>query len=167
MRTERLVLRPCRVGDAEFHHRLWEERDPRVPTPRRIGPDGRPTVSDLEVRLRDYDSVPAPGLLVVELHDTAVAVGYCGLVANSVGRPEEPELAYEFLRAFWNLGYATEAAEVIVRRARLIGYQHLAASVRQWNTASLRVLEKLGFVDTGEKELDDMHGDSLLLRKTL
>ena len=42
------------------------------------------------------------------------------------------------------------------------GYPRLWASVRDWNTASRRVLEKLGFRETGRDEPDPVHGDSLL-----
>jgi len=56
---------------------------------------------------------------------------------------------------------------VIVGRAVVVGYDHLAATVREWNTASLNVLDELGFVSTGERERDALHGDSLLLRLPL
>lgn len=96
-----------------------------------------------------------------------LAVGYCGLVENSVGHPEEPELAFEFLRDHWGRGFATEASRAIVDRAAAIGYVYLASTVREWNTASFKVLDKLGFELTGEREHDAVHGDSLLLRKRL
>ncbi|WP_367917032.1 GNAT family N-acetyltransferase [Curtobacterium sp. VKM Ac-2861] len=121
----------------------------------------------LEEWARRYDQTPAPGLLVVERRDTGAAVGYCGLVANSVGVPDEPELAYEFLQVSWNHGYATEASGAVIGAARELGYRHLASTVRDWNTASLLVLGKLGFVDTGQRERDQAHGDSVLLRKVL
>ena len=165
--TERLLLRTWRIGDAAFHRQLWAERDPRVPAHRRLTSDGHPSVAEMEVWLRSYEQLPAPGLLVVQLKGAETALGYCGLIENSVGRPDEPELAFEFLRVFWNQGYATEAAGAVVNQARALGYRHLASTVRAWNAASLRVLGKLGFVNTGEQEDDEVHGDSLLLRKTL
>lgn len=165
--TERLLLRPWQLSDAKFQRHLWMERDPRVPPHRRIGSDGRPSVAELEDRLRTYAPVPAPGLLVVESKATAVALGYCGLVSNSVGQPEEPELAFELLRMYWNKGLATEASMAVIDQARAIGYPSLASTVRRWNTPSLRVLEKLGFVNTGQKDEDVLHGDSLLLKMVL
>ncbi|MFJ4221165.1 GNAT family N-acetyltransferase [Curtobacterium luteum] len=167
LRSERLRLRPWTVADAAFRRRLWAERDPRVPAGRRLTADGRPTIADMEAWIRGSEAEPAPGLLVVELVEDGTPIGYCGLVHNSVGRPGEPELAYEFLRASWGHGYATEAARAVVARAAEIGHEHLVATVREWNTASLAVLGKLGFVDTGEREHDPVHGDSLLLRSRL
>ncbi|GAA1940984.1 GNAT family N-acetyltransferase [Agromyces allii] len=165
--TERLLLRSWQIADAPFHRQLWAERDPRVPAHRRLTRDGHPSVAELQVWSRKYEQVPAPGLLVVRLKGTETDLGYCGLIENTVGRPEQPELAFEFLREFWNHGYATEAAGAVVDRARALGYRHLASTVRAWNGASLRVLEKLGFESTGEHEDDEVHGNSLLLRKAL
>ncbi|GMA23129.1 N-acetyltransferase [Luteimicrobium album] len=163
----RLRLRPWHVEDAVFHRALWLERDLRVPAHRRVGADGRPTVADLEGWIRRYVPEPAPGLLVVELRGSGEPIGYCGLVANSVGRPDEPELAFEFLRSSWNQGFATEASRAMLELAGSVGYRQLASTVRDWNGASLRVLEKLGFVRTGQVERDADHGDSLLLRLNL
>ncbi|AMM21025.1 hypothetical protein AX769_13895 [Frondihabitans sp. PAMC 28766] len=165
--TERLDLRPWRMTDARFHRKLWEERDKRVPAHRRITPDGRPTVAELTSWLSSYEPVPAPGLLVVQPKGAMSPVGYCGLIPNSVGLPDEPELAFEFLRTFWNLGFATEASQEVIEQARAIGYRQLTSTVREWNTASLRVLEKLGFEATREREIADAHGDLLLLRMIL
>ncbi|HEU5222897.1 MAG TPA: GNAT family N-acetyltransferase [Candidatus Lumbricidophila sp.] len=167
LETKRLLLRQWRVDDAAFHRQLWAERDPRVPPHRRLTADGRPTIAELESWMRHYEHAPTPGLLVMERKGSDEAIGYCGLVANNVGRADEPELAFEFLQAFWNHGYATEASSAIVDHARVTGYPHLISTVREWNTASFRVLEKLGFVDTGEHEADEVHGASHLLRKAL
>lgn len=167
LRSERLVLRPWQVEDAAFQRRLWMERDDRVPRQRRISADGHPTLAEIRAWIRASPPRPAPGLLVVEDGSARLPMGYCGLVENSVGHPEEPELAFEFLRQFWGRGFATEASRVIVDRASDIGYAHLAATVRQWNTASFHVLGKLGFRDTGEREHDPAHGDSVLLRLRL
>ncbi len=42
------------------------------------------------------------------------------------------------------------------------GYRRLWAGVRDWNAASRRVLDKLGFRETGRVEPDAVYGDSLL-----
>lgn len=165
--TKRLRLRPWENTDVEFHRQLWEERDERVPASRRITTDGHPTVAEMQGWLRTYRPIPTPGLFVVEQLGTPGAVGYCGLIENSLGRMEEPELAFEFLQKFWGQGFATEASRAIVDRAAAFGYDYLASTVREWNTASLNVLSKLGFVVTGEREIDAVHGDSLLLRARL
>jgi RimJ/RimL family protein N-acetyltransferase len=84
------------------------------------------------------------GFFAVKRRDMGDSVGYVGLV---VGRAtfEEPELAYELLRRAHGLGYATEASRAVVDAAFATGRHKLWATVRPWNNASLRVLDKLGF----------------------
>ena len=162
LETDRLLLRPRRVDEAILYRRLWVERDPRVPAHRRIDADGRPSVADLAVQLRAEQEESGPRLLAVERKGTNDVIGYCGLVPGGHGSPEEPELAYELLRAAHGRGYATEAARAVVTWAGEAGYRRLWAGVRDWNVASRRVLDKLGFRETGRVERDPVHGDSLL-----
>ncbi len=164
LETERLLLRPWRVSDAPLQHELWTERDPRVPPHRRIDEAGYPTVSDLEARI---SAGVQPRLLAVELRSSAHVIGYCGLIDNTFGSVDEPEIAFEFLRREWGKGYATEASRAVVDRASADGYSRLWATVREWNVASRRVLAKLGFVETGRIERDPVHGDSLFTVKRL
>jgi ribosomal-protein-alanine N-acetyltransferase len=162
--TDRLLLRPWRQADATLQRQLWEERDPRVPPHRRIAPTGHPTVADLKARILTYDGTPTPGLLVAESHMRSI--GYCGLIKNDANA-DEPELAFEFLRAVWNQGFATEASQAIVTEARSLGYRRLVSTVRVWNGASRRVLDKLGFSETGLLRPDADYGDVLTLTLAL
>jgi RimJ/RimL family protein N-acetyltransferase len=59
-------------------------------------------------------------------------------------------------------GYATEAGQAVVTWVGEAGYRRLWAGVRDWNVASRRVLEKLGFRETGRVQPDAVHGDNLL-----
>lgn len=165
--TDRLLLRPWRVSDAAVQRELWAERDPRVPAHRRIGPDGQPSLEDLEDRIRRDDRRPSPGLLAAEQKSSGQVIGYCGLIPNGNGWAEEPELAFEFLRRTWRQGFATEASWAVLERAQASDYQRLWATVRDWNIASRRVLAKLGFVETAQVEPDEVHGNSLLTTKIL
>lgn len=158
LRTERLVLRTAVVADAAVWHELWTERDARAPAHRRIDADGHPTVDEVAARIRDGVQ---PLLLCVEVDGEVV--GYCGLTGDA----DEPELAYELLRRVWGRGYATEAATAVVAWARASGYRRLWAGVRDWNTASRRVLAKVGFVETGKVEPDAVHGDSIVTTRVL
>jgi [ribosomal protein S5]-alanine N-acetyltransferase len=164
--TARLVLRPWRVDEAAVQRALWLERDPRVPPHRRIGADGRPTVADLEESIRT-DEIWASGLLAVERRSTGDVIGYCGLVDSDRVPTGEPELAFELLRRVWGRGYATEAASAVLERARSSGYRRIWATVRDWNTASRRVLAKVGFVETDRTEVDPVHGVTLFATRRL
>ncbi|MFL6159712.1 MAG: GNAT family N-acetyltransferase [Marmoricola sp.] len=150
LETDRLLLRGWRLSDAAVQRELWAERDPRVPPHRRIDAHGRPTLKDLEEWIRDAGS-SARGLLVVERKGVGDVIGYCGLV-DSGRAPDEPELALELLQRCWGQGYATQAAEVVVSRARTSGHRRLWATVWDWNTGSRRVLEKIGFVEVEREQ---------------
>ena len=162
LETDRLILRRRRVDEAVIYRQLWSERDPRVPPHRRIDPQGRPTVADIAAQILAEDGAPGPGILAVERKDTAEVIGYCGLIFSGNGSPDEPELAYELLRAAQGYGYATEAGRAVIAWASGAGYRRLWATVWDWNVASRRVLEKLGFRDTGARRPSSVYGDSLL-----
>ena len=162
LQTDRLILRRSTVGEAATYRRLWTERDPRVPPHRRIDTEGRPTVADIAAQIRADNAGQGPGILSVRRKGTDDVIGYCGLVARGTGSTDEPELVYELLRAVHGHGYATEAASAVVAWAGEVGYSRLWAGVRDWNAASRRVLEKLGFREAGRVEPDAVHGDSLL-----
>jgi len=160
LETARLVLRPFVAADAVVQHQLWIERDLRVPPYRRISPDGHPTVAELEARIAADE---LGSFLAVVERATGEMIGYCGL-NKSYSVPEgEPELGFEFRRSSWGQGFATEASRALIDWARASGRQRLWATVRDWNTASFRVLEKLGFARTGRVDPDELHGDSVYL----
>ncbi len=167
LETDRLILRRRRVDEAATFRQLWTERDPRVPPHRRIDAEGRPTVADIAAQIRADGEDPRPGLLAVERKGTADVIGYCGLTFDGHGSPAEPELAYELLRAAHGRGYATEAGQAVVDWVEEAGYPRLWAGVWDWNVASRRVLEKLGFREAGQAQRDALHGDNLVTVRTL
>lgn len=164
--TDRLVLRPWRVEEARVLRELWTERDARVPPHRRISADGHPTVAELEDRIRTRPPTEL-GLLALERKDAHDVVGYCGLVGSGRGAPGEPELAFELLRRAQRNGYATEASSAVLDEARRSGHRRIWATVWDWNTASLRVLAKVGFARTGRTEVDAERGTTLFLVREL
>lgn len=93
-------------------------------------------------------------------------IGYCGLLPFGDRGDAEPERTFDFLRRSWGRGVATEASWAVVDRAQASGYVRLWATVREWNTASRRVLAKPGFMETGG-ETPDLHGASLCTMKVL
>jgi [ribosomal protein S5]-alanine N-acetyltransferase len=162
LETDRLILRHSTVDEAAIYRQLWTERDLRVPPHRRIDSEGRPTVEDIAEQIRAEHEEPGPGFLAVERKGTADVIGYCGLTIHGNGSPDEPELAYELLRAAHGRGYATEAGRAVVTWADEAGYRRLWAGVWDWNVASRRVLDKLGFRETGRVEPVSVYGHSLL-----
>ncbi|MET8997678.1 GNAT family N-acetyltransferase [Amycolatopsis sp. NPDC004169] len=165
LETDRLLLRPWRVAEAAVQRELWVERDPRVPSHRRIDADGHPTVAELEQAIRAGRL--SVGLLAVERKAVGDVIGYCGLIDRTRGFEEEPELAFELLRRAWGRGYATEASLAVLDWARSTGYRCVWATVWEWNAASRRVLEKLGFTEAGREQVDAVHGPSLVTTRRL
>ena len=119
-------------------------------------------MEDIAAQIRAAREDPKPGILAVERKDTADVIGYCGLIFHGNGSPDEPELVYELLRRAHGFGYATEAGRAVVTWVGEAGYRRVWAGVRHWNVASRRVLDKLGFRETGRVERDAVYGDSLI-----
>ncbi len=163
LETGRLLLRPWRVGEGAVQREMWMERDPRVPPHRRIDSAGHPTVAELEETIRAVEP-SSVGLLAVERKVAGDAIGCCGLVGSGRG-VREPQLAFEFLRRSWGQGYATEASWAVLDWARSSGHEQLWASVWDWNTASRRVLAKVGFTELDREETT--YGTNLVATRPL
>lgn len=77
-------------------------------------------------------------------------IGFSGL--KYVPEISDTELGYRFLPEYWGLGLATEAGRASIDFARSdLGLKRLVAIVHPENTASARVVGKLGF--SVEKQL--------------
>lgn len=166
LETDRLLLRPWQKDEAAVRRQLWVERDPRVPSHRRIGADGHPTETDLAEWI-SANQPTSTGLLAVERKDTRYVIGYCGLVNSRLGPTNEPELAFELLRSVWGHGYATEASCAVLDWAKSSGYKRLWATVWDWNTASRRVLAKVGFTEAERTEIDPTYGTTVIATRVL
>jgi RimJ/RimL family protein N-acetyltransferase len=70
------------------------------------------------------------------------------------------------LQGYHGNGYATEAARAMVEAAAGTGRSRLWATVRDWNDASFRVLEKLDFERTTKMTSDDF-GDVIWCTREL
>ncbi|WP_258395071.1 GNAT family N-acetyltransferase [Streptomyces sp. PsTaAH-137] len=103
------------------------------------------------------------GLLAVERKESRDVIGYCGLIDTGRGATGEPEIAFELLKRSQRRGYATEASLAVLEWARSSGYERLWATVWDWNTASRRVLAKIGFTETDRKEVDPVRGTTLFV----
>ena len=161
LETARLRMRPWAPEDSDAVRALWEERDPR--SLHVIDAEGRPTVETLRLRIESQLAESAQtglALLAIETKHDGEFIGYCGLIIGK-STLEEPEIAYELFQRAHGNGYATEASRAILSAAQDTGRTRLWATVRAWNLASFRVLEKIGFVDSGKVDRDLERGDSV------
>ncbi|QIN82340.1 GNAT family N-acetyltransferase [Rubrobacter tropicus] len=147
LKTERLTLRPLGAADLEDLHRISNE-----PAVRRHlwddEPVSRAALRALIARSRRTFSSRNVGLFGVRFRSGADLLGFCGLVR--LDGMEEMELAYELTREVWGRGLATEAALACLRHAfEEAGLERVIAGADPPNTASLRVIEKLGMKPAG------------------
>lgn len=84
------------------------------------------------------------GFWAVTKRDSGQVFGLCGLIKRDA--LPEPDLGYALLPEHVGQGYAFEACQAALRAARdTFRLPALLAIVNQGNTASRRLLEKLGF----------------------
>jgi RimJ/RimL family protein N-acetyltransferase len=165
--TQRLRLRWWLPSDSADVRRLWSERDPR--SLRLIDADGHPNEREMRERISaqlEESKSTGLGMLAIELMSAPGFIGYCGLAVGSATE-EEPEIAFELFRNAQGRGYATEAARAVIDVARGTGRSRLWATVREWNAASLRVLAKLDFLDSGRRTEDTERGSSVWMTRQI
>jgi ribosomal-protein-alanine N-acetyltransferase len=144
--TKRLLIRPFALDDAEALHEVWGDS-----ASERFSVAGGRTPPSVEETAKHLAGIVAAhrkhgfaSCAVIE-KKSGKLIGDCGLFVSS----DQPdiELAYGFGRAWWGLGYATEAAAACVRAGfEQLGLERIVADVPAEHAASIRVLEKLGFV---------------------
>ena len=156
--TRRLVLRRARWGDLDDIHAVMSS------------PDAMRYWSRLPHENLDVTRAWFPGALlnasgpniderVIELHGRVI--GYMGIW-------KMPEFGFILHPDAWGAGYATEAAEAIIPDLfETHEINRITADVDPRNAASLRLLHKLGFNETGKAKrtflLDDEWCDSIYL----
>jgi RimJ/RimL family protein N-acetyltransferase len=83
------------------------------------------------------------GLFLVELKESGVPIGMCGLIKRDA--LEDVDIGYAFLQRFWSKGYAYESASAVMEYGRsVLKIKRIVAIVAPDNQASIKVLEKIG-----------------------
>lgn len=115
--------------------------DPEVM--RYIGDQSREKVEQrLNYYIEHYDPYGF-GMWAVIHKETGRMIGWCGLIYLD-GTPEV-EVGYGAAKAFWGRGLMTEAARAALRYGfERAGLQRIVAVAMPENTASRRIMEKLG-----------------------
>ncbi|QQQ18023.1 GNAT family N-acetyltransferase [Brevundimonas vitis] len=144
--TRRLMLRSPEPRDAARLADLANDRDVARMTLRMPHPYGLPDAESFVLQVASQD--PRRASTFVIAHEDHGPVGVIGLFED--GDPA-PEVGYWIGRPFWGRGYATEALEgALVWASRRWRRRALVAGHFSDNPASGRVLEKAGFLYTGE-----------------
>ena len=160
LHTDRLVLTRLSYDDCDFVHELVNE-----PAFRRfIGDKKVRTLADARKYLQNgpigsYEK-HGFGMFLVSTKESLVPVGMCGLVQRD--EFENPDIGFAFLRRFWAQGYALESARAVLEYAvKELQLLRIIAIVDEKNSASVRLIEKLGF---GYERTVRMQGDEFDIR---
>lgn len=149
LRTPRLLLRRPRLDDLDAFH----------------------SVMSNPVAMRYWSTVPHASIEVTRpwlqrMIDRSASGGedfvieFEGRVVGDVGAGRLPEFGFMVHPEYWGRGIATEASRAFIDYAfEATEVDQLTADVDPRNSASLRVLGKLGFVETGRAERTFLLGD--------
>lgn len=144
--TRRLYLRGFEKEDAGFAVSIWN--DPQMGE---YLPD--PSIENVDAQyLRTVEALGEDEeccYLIAEDKSTRERIGTCSFIPEKDGNAYD--IAYCVHRNFWRNGYATEMAEGMIAYARQQGAEKITVNVNRENEASKRIVQKLGFVKTGEK----------------
>ena len=144
LKTDRLILRPFKVEDAPFILTLLNEPsflryigDKRV----RNVEDARHYIMNGPMSSYNRHGF---GLCLVELKESHTPIGMCGLLKRE--ELPDPDIGFALLPAFWNKGFAFEAATAVLGDAReRLNVERVLAITSLDNDASIKLLERLGF----------------------
>lgn len=143
LETTRLRLRGWRKDDLEHLARL--NADPLVMRHMGRGPMSiEETRTQLE-RFHEHWETHGFGLWAVEDRKAGTFIGRLGLNYHAVW-PDDPEVGWFLDPRIWGQGLATEGGEAAVRYSfETLGADRLVSICLPENTASRRVMQKLGF----------------------
>jgi len=143
LETSRLTVRHLTTDDAAFIVDLLNQPS----FLENIGDKGVRTVEDARQFLLDGPMASYAqngfGLYLVELGDSEIPIGICGLLKRE--GLEDVDIGFALLPQFWSKGYAIEAASAVMDHGReSLGLDRIVAIVSPGNERSCKLLEKLG-----------------------
>ena len=161
--TERLILRPTSVDDAEFLYQLMN-------TPKFLLYIGDRNVGSVQQAQAYIESNMLPQLqkrgfsaytmITKAKHEK---IGTCGLYDRE--GVDGIDLGFALLPPHEGMGYGYESSSRLIQAAfEEFALRELKAITTKTNTSSQRLLEKLGFEKVGVKTLPDGHEELFLYR---
>ena len=139
--TSRLILRELHPNDAQAFYDL--NANPKVI--RYTGNTAFRDVEEAQEFLENYSDYREHGYgrWAVILKDSGRFIGWCGLKFDV--NTQQTDIGFRFFEEEWGKGYATESAQACLQ----VGFNqfqlfHIIGRAMKANSASIRVLEKLG-----------------------
>jgi len=160
LRTDRLLLRRAVATDVDAMHRIMSNpiamRYWSTPPHVDVGETAKWLASMIDAEPSESDD------FIVTLD---------GTVIGKLGAWKLPEIGFLIAPDFWGRSIASEAMVAFIDRRRRLGSTELKADVDPRNAASLRLLKRHGFVETGRAagtwQVGDELCDSVYLKLTL
>ncbi|TDY22446.1 RimJ/RimL family protein N-acetyltransferase [Paraburkholderia sp. BL6665CI2N2] len=146
--TPRLILRPLRYDDAQGLFAIWSD-----PEAMRYFPFRAMTSLDQATdRVSRKLKTSADGqdfICVVELRATREVLGDCALF-NANEQCRRAEIGFSLKRKHWGNGFMQEAASALIEHGfGTLNLHRIEADIDPRNSASARLLERLGFIREG------------------
>jgi [ribosomal protein S5]-alanine N-acetyltransferase len=147
--TQNLQLRQWTLGDAHWLFRL--NNDPEVV--KYTGDSGFSSEAKALELIQTYPNYQRDGYgrWMVTDRVSGTPLGWCGLKKNPWG----VDLGFRFFREHWGKGIATTAAQAALSLGRTFGATPIIGRTLSSNTASKKVLEKVGMVQYGALPFED------------
>jgi len=160
LQTERLRLIPWVESDLPALQSLFDNEDVR-----RYLFDNQPVTHErtreiFEMHQALAEQQPPLGCWRLETKDHP-CIGFAGLIGDS----DKPEILYALHSQNWHQGYASEAALAVLEYAWESGLETVYARTDPPNTASVKVMRRLGMQDSGVEPGPE--GQPLLTYKSL
>ncbi len=159
--TKRLQLREYTLRDAPFIYELMNSEG----WLKYIGDRKIHTVKDAEAYIEKsylpcYKD-PGYGAFIVELKETGTPIGSCGLYKRK--DLEHPDVGFAFLTEYTHKGYGFESAQAVMEYAKnTLNMTTILGFTVSYNTASIKLLEKLGLKRSGTYTFKDDPEELLL-----
>ena len=149
--TERLMLRPLTLADADTAYRGWTG-DPEVAKyvswlPHHSIDDTVAWLKEIEWKQDDAGNIIPHDCYIwgFVLKDTGELFGSGGLIWEEDWQLFQ--IGYNIMKTHWNCGYTTEAMSAILKFAvKNLGIKKVAGGHAKENLASAKVIAKLGFI---------------------
>jgi RimJ/RimL family protein N-acetyltransferase len=166
IQTERLILRRTQWSDEAALFRIYGD-----PATHLHAPEG--AYADIAVAQAALERWHAHWLThgfgqwaVTTQAEPTQVIGFGGLAYRAYGDVQKLNLGYRFSPEAWSHGYATELATATLKIAfEELRMPEVFALIRPANTASIRVVTKLGMQQIGELAHETTNATRLVFRK--
>lgn len=143
LETQRLILREFQQKD--LHQLATILANPQV---MKFSPTGILSTCQTQAKIDSFINsyeVFGFGKWAIIFKQSNQLIGYCGIAIEKIDNVNQREIGYRIDPNFWGKGLGTEAASATIQYGfEQLRFPYILGMVERANTASVRVLEKLG-----------------------